>query len=201
MRTSTVQVADPADAAEGLLLEDAEQLGLEVRPHVADLVQEDGATVRLLEEPLLQSPCVGEGALLVAEELALQEMLGQGHAVHGLERAPAPGRSRNGSPGPPGPSRCRFLPARGRWSHRCRAICRIVALRLSTARLTPTRSSSADPCEASACSRVTSRRNDRVSRAFRMARLSSSGSNGLDEVVVGPELHGPHRRTPPPHAP
>src|SRR6185503_3671303 len=60
-----------ADAAEGPLLERAEELRLERRGHVADLVQEHRPVVRELEQALLLGLGVGEGALLMAEELAL----------------------------------------------------------------------------------------------------------------------------------
>ena len=72
-RTSTLQVGRAADAPEGLLLEEAEQLGLERGRHLADLVEEDRAAVGLLEEAPLLLLGVGEGAALVAEELALEQ--------------------------------------------------------------------------------------------------------------------------------
>src|SRR5581483_9886160 len=58
-----------------LLLQEAEDLRLEPRREVADLVEEDRAAVRDLEEALLLRDGVREGALLVAEELALEELL------------------------------------------------------------------------------------------------------------------------------
>jgi hypothetical protein len=62
-----------ADALELALLEDAEELHLRVGRDVADLVEEDRAAVGQLEaaEPPLRR--AGEGAVLVAEELALDE--------------------------------------------------------------------------------------------------------------------------------
>ncbi len=63
--------ADPRELA---ALEDAEELALDLKRHVADLVEEEGAAVALLEaaDALRHRP--GEGALLVAEELALEEV-------------------------------------------------------------------------------------------------------------------------------
>ena len=64
----------------------AEEFDLDGRREFADLVEEEGAAVRLLEaaDPPGRRP--GEGPLLVAEELALQEILVQGAAVHRDDR-------------------------------------------------------------------------------------------------------------------
>ena len=67
----------------------AQELGLEVERHLADLVEEERALVGLLEGPLAQPLGAGEGPLLVAEELALHEGLRDGRAVHRDERAVA----------------------------------------------------------------------------------------------------------------
>ena len=74
-----------AEALEPAVLQEAEHLGLGGRRHVADLVEEDGAAVGLLELADPAAVGAGEGALLVAEELALQEGLGDGGAVDGQE--------------------------------------------------------------------------------------------------------------------
>ena len=58
-----------------------QQLGLEVEGHVADLVQEEGAAAGPLHEAELALRSTGEGALLVAEQLALQEVLGDRRAI------------------------------------------------------------------------------------------------------------------------
>ncbi len=70
-----------ADALEFLLLQDAQQLDLQLRAHAGDFVEEDGAAVRRLETAGLVVDGAGEGALDVAEQLALQQALGQGTAV------------------------------------------------------------------------------------------------------------------------
>src|SRR5207253_6902046 len=83
-----------ADPLELLLLEHAKQLRLEVQRQVADLVEEEGAAVRELEAADPARDGTGEGAALVAEELALQQAGGDGGAVELDERASAPGAQR-----------------------------------------------------------------------------------------------------------
>ena len=80
-----------ADPLERLLLQQPQDLGLERQRHVADLVEEERAAVALLE--LADPPPLGagEGTLLVAEQLALQQGLGDGGAVDGQERRLGPG--------------------------------------------------------------------------------------------------------------
>jgi len=55
-------------------LERAQHLRLGGKIHVADLVEEEGAAVGLLEQAALLALRSGEGASLVAEELALDEL-------------------------------------------------------------------------------------------------------------------------------
>jgi hypothetical protein len=74
-----------ADALEGLLLEDTKNLRLNARGQIADLVQEEGPLVRHLELARPGGGGAGVGALLVAEQLVLQEGLGDGGAVDGDE--------------------------------------------------------------------------------------------------------------------
>jgi hypothetical protein len=76
-----------ADALEGLPLQDAQQLGLDLEVDVADLVEEQRAAVGLLEPPDAVAVGAGEGPLDVAEQLALQQALRQGRAVDLDERA------------------------------------------------------------------------------------------------------------------
>src|SRR5262249_22196520 len=59
--------------------------------HVSDLVQEEGAAVRGFEPAALQLGRACERSLLVAEELALDEILGKCRAIQLLERASAAG--------------------------------------------------------------------------------------------------------------
>ena len=90
---------DPHVDAEGLgpphplelaLLEHPEDLGLRDRREVGHLVEEEGAAVGQLEAPFLPPRRPREGALLVAEELRLEQPLGQRRAVDGDERALPP---------------------------------------------------------------------------------------------------------------
>ena len=53
---------------------------------VANLVEKDGAALRQLEAPLLARVRAGEGALLVAEQLRLDQRVGQRRAAHFHER-------------------------------------------------------------------------------------------------------------------
>ena len=83
-------VAHLAEPTEALLLEDLEQLRLDLRIEVADLVEEHDAAVRDLEQSRLAADRAGEGALLVPEQLRLEELAGEPGAVHvdeGLVRA------------------------------------------------------------------------------------------------------------------
>src|SRR5262249_31587654 len=68
------------------LLEKSEQFALELSRDVAYFVQEDRALLGQLDFPLLELMRPGEGALLVAEQLTLQELSGETHAVDGDER-------------------------------------------------------------------------------------------------------------------
>src|SRR5207248_285856 len=79
-----------AHALELALLEHAQELGLELDRDLADLVEEERPAVRELEaaEPILDRP--GEGALHVAEELALEELPRNRAAIHLDERSVAP---------------------------------------------------------------------------------------------------------------
>ena len=91
-RTSTLIVLRAAEALELLLLQHAEQLGLQLRRDVADLVEEQRPLVGQLEAADLLADGAGEGALLVAEQLALQQPRGDGRAVE-LDEGPVPARA------------------------------------------------------------------------------------------------------------
>ena len=64
-----------ADAGELALLQDAQQLRLQVERHVADLVEEERAAGRGLELADAALDGAGEGAALVAEQLALEQLV------------------------------------------------------------------------------------------------------------------------------
>jgi hypothetical protein len=79
-----------ADPLEALLLEHAQELGLARQRHLADLVEEERALVGRLEAAHLSLGRAGERALLVAEQLRLDERLGQRGAVDRDECLPPP---------------------------------------------------------------------------------------------------------------
>src|SRR5204863_8771442 len=80
----------PPDALEGLVLEDPEKLRLERGPDVPDLVEEDRAAVRHLQLAALLLMRSGKGSLLVAEQLGLEQLFRQRHAVDDDERPIGP---------------------------------------------------------------------------------------------------------------
>src|SRR5262249_9202040 len=75
-----------ADAFDLCLLDGAQQLRLRLERHVAALVQEERAAVGRLELALAPRDRARESALLVAEELALDELPRERGAVHLDER-------------------------------------------------------------------------------------------------------------------
>ena len=91
-----VQHARAAEAHELALLEHAQQLGLHRRRHLADLVEEQHAAVGLLDAARLGGDRAGERAALVAEQLRLEQLVGQRRAVDGDERPVAAARARGG---------------------------------------------------------------------------------------------------------
>src|SRR5690606_1006727 len=80
-----------ADAHELALLEHAQQLRLRSARHLADLVEEERAAVGELEEAFALADRAGERALLVAEQLGLEQRLRHRGDVGGDER-PVPAR-------------------------------------------------------------------------------------------------------------
>ena len=75
-----------ADAAEGLLLDQAQHLHLERERQLADLVEEERAAVGRLEQAGLVVQRAREGALHVAEQLGFEQHLRNRRAVHDHER-------------------------------------------------------------------------------------------------------------------
>jgi hypothetical protein len=72
-----------ANALEGSVLEKSEEFGLQVRAHIADFVEEEGATVGGFAASDMTSDSACEGAFFVSEELAFEEFPGDGGAVDG----------------------------------------------------------------------------------------------------------------------
>src|SRR5439155_16171970 len=75
-----------ADAQHLALVEHAQQLRLRRREQLADLVEEHDAALGDLEEAGLGRDRAGERAALVAEQLALEQRLGERRAVQAQER-------------------------------------------------------------------------------------------------------------------
>src|SRR4029077_12360251 len=78
------------DALEVLPLEHAQELRLELRRDVTDLVQEERAVVRELEASGPSRDGARERAPLVAEQLALEQACGDGRTVELDERTAPP---------------------------------------------------------------------------------------------------------------
>ena len=88
-----------AHAAHLAVLQRAQELGLQRQRHLADLVQEEGAAARLLEEAAARTRGARERTLAVTEELRLEELRrerGDVHGDEGLSGAQAVGVERTG---------------------------------------------------------------------------------------------------------
>ena len=79
-----------AQAFDLAFLERAQQLGLQIERHLADLVQKQRALVRQFQTAHLARDSAGECALLVAEQLAFQQAGRNGGAVELDKRPVAP---------------------------------------------------------------------------------------------------------------
>ena len=71
------QVLASADAREGALFDEAQELGLDGGRDVGDFIEEKRAAAGALEVAFARGERAGEGAFFVAEELALEQLLGQ----------------------------------------------------------------------------------------------------------------------------
>ena len=80
-----------ADRGHPLFLDDPQKLGLERQRHLADLVEEQRAAVRHLEQAAPALAGARERALAEPEQLGLEQLGRDGRAVHGDERLVAPG--------------------------------------------------------------------------------------------------------------
>src|SRR5262249_38558163 len=83
-----------AQPLELTFLQDPQELRLDRPAHLADLVEEEHAPSRLLDPPGARDESAGERALLVTEQLRLEELLGERGAVERDERAVLPRRRR-----------------------------------------------------------------------------------------------------------
>ena len=82
-----------ADAVDQPLLDRAQQFRLQAHVHFGDFVEQQRAAIGLLEFADAASERAGEGALLVAEQLGLQEVIRDRRAIDGNERLPGAGRA------------------------------------------------------------------------------------------------------------
>jgi hypothetical protein len=80
------ETGDAADLAEGPLLQHAEQLGLQVERHLADLIEQERAFACDLEQPGLLAVGAGECPFDMAEQFALEQVGRQGGAVDSHKR-------------------------------------------------------------------------------------------------------------------
>ena len=78
-----------ADTLERMPLENAEKLRLDRLAHLADLVEEQRSPMSGLKLPRLPFSGAGKGALLVPEQLALEERFGERRAVEADKRRAA----------------------------------------------------------------------------------------------------------------
>jgi hypothetical protein len=84
-RTSILRVR-PAPSGRISLLQDTQQLDLKRGRNLADLVEEDRATIGALEQADMIVDGAGKRALLVAEQLGFEQFVGQRAAVFDHER-------------------------------------------------------------------------------------------------------------------
>ena len=89
----------PADRLDDLLLQRAQDLGLRLQAHVADLVEKQRAAVGELELAAPIRGGAGERPLDVAEQLALDQLFRNRGAVHLDERPGPPAAHRVNAPG------------------------------------------------------------------------------------------------------
>src|SRR5690606_6789176 len=71
-----------ADSAKGFLLKHTKELRLKLHVHFPDLIEEERPAFRDLEKTALHRVRSREGALLVTEEFALEELFVEVRAVH-----------------------------------------------------------------------------------------------------------------------
>src|SRR4030042_1993377 len=80
----------PPHPCELLFLKYPQEAQLQLGADISDLIKEYGAAVGLLKFPFFLCDGIGEGPLLMAEQLALQQGLSEGNARDGYERTAGP---------------------------------------------------------------------------------------------------------------
>ena len=98
MRTSTCTTFCPPTRRNSRCSRTRNSFGLRLKRHFADLVEEDGAAGGQFEQAAARIDGAGEGALLVSEQLAFEQGLGEGGDVDGDEGLAAPGGQRMEAP-------------------------------------------------------------------------------------------------------
>ena len=73
-----LHIPHAADAADYLVFEHAQELGLQQRRQFSDFIEEKRAPVCRFEKTLLQRLGIGEGTSFVAEEFGLHQRFGNG---------------------------------------------------------------------------------------------------------------------------
>ena len=79
----------PTDRGVFAVLQDAQQASLRLGRHVADLVEKQRAALRLLEAAHIARGGAGEGAFLMAEQLAFDQLAGDCRHIDRDERTRA----------------------------------------------------------------------------------------------------------------
>jgi hypothetical protein len=82
MRTSTCCVPTEPTGSKPSVLEDAQELHLQLRAHLSDLVEKDGAAVGELEATDARGDRARERATFMTEHLALEQLFRDRAAVH-----------------------------------------------------------------------------------------------------------------------
>jgi hypothetical protein len=75
-----------ADRRHLVLLQHAEQLGLQLQGHLADFVKKHDSTLGCTKHAQAATQRTGKRTLLMAEQLTFRKRRGQRRAVHGDER-------------------------------------------------------------------------------------------------------------------
>ncbi len=177
-----------SDGPDLLLLEGAQQLRLERRRQLGDLVEEERSAVGLHEEAPARAVGAGEGAAGVAEELALQQVLRNRRAVDRHERAAASRRLGVDGPGENLLAGAALAGEQHRGLELCRALDELQHLDHDV-RGGDDRPLSDDALDVPPQQRVL------AAQAFALPGLAQGqqrlgGREGLREVVVGAPLHG-----------
>ena len=86
------------DRVEGAVLQHAEKFHLELRAHFADFIEKDRTLVGELEATGARRERSGEGSLYMTKEFTLEQLFGDGAAVHGHQTlGMAPGEVMQGT--------------------------------------------------------------------------------------------------------